>query len=131
MKFGINILFYIVISILFFSCNRDHLDVDVSDIQVDSKAKRFEQDLFKSFKPGMKSLSTLRHDYGGFVDVFIHRILMIPEGSDSIVSAQLALFVADSEINDVFQLTDSAYKNIDDVNAGMEVFLKNLHYYFP
>jgi len=108
------------------------LDVDVSDIQVNSKAKRFEHDLFTSFKPGFSpGLTELRLEYGNFVDVFNYRILNIPEGTDSLVATQLALFISDPEVNDIFRLTDSAYKNMDDVNDGMEVFLKHLGYYFP
>ncbi|HMT30846.1 MAG TPA: hypothetical protein PKD91_16365, partial [Bacteroidia bacterium] len=31
----------------------------------------------------------------------------------------------------IYRLTDSAYKSVDDINSGMELFLKHHKYYFP
>ena len=132
MKTGNTCALYLLAMLCFISCNRDVSDVDVSGITVDAKARRFEQDLFKSFKSGSDDqLNQLRNRYGSFVDVFTHRMLNIPEGSDTFISTQLRQFVDDAEVNDIYRLTDSAYKSISDVEAGMEVFLKHLKFYYP
>jgi len=127
-----NILLTGVILMFIISCNSDPHRVDVSEIQVDAKIQRFEHDLFKSFKSGTKDeYINLKNEYNEFFDVFVHQILNIPQGPDSIVKSQLEMFVHDAEVNDIYRLTDSAYQDINDLESGMESFLKHLHYYFP
>ncbi len=116
-------------SILAVGCTRDPLNVDVSDIKVDARPRRFEQELFKNTqKPDLKSLEK---DYGSFTDIFIHRILSIPEAPDSVVEMRLYDFITDEEVSDIYRLTDSVYKDVGDIEKGMEDFLKHLSYYYP
>ncbi len=132
MKFKVNMLPFTLFSILVMACNSDRLEVDVSGIEVNAKARRFEKELFKnSGSAATPDINSLKQQYGSFFDVFTHRIISIPEGPDSIVAKQLQLFVNDAEVLDVYKLADSAYSNMDDVEDGMESFLQHLHHYFP
>ncbi len=132
MKTRFNYLLLLFLTLHFASCKQDALNVDVSEITVNAKVNRFEHDLFKSFKTeSTGQLTELRNKYGSFVDVFSHRMLNIPQGNDSLVASQLSQFVNDKEVIDVYRLSDSVYKDINDVETGMEDFLKHLKYYYP
>ncbi len=129
MKYKGNMVVFALISIMAVGCTRDPLSVDVSAINADGRPHRFEQELFQNnSKPNLK---TLEKNYGSFTDIFIHRILSIPDAPDSVVEMRLYDFIKDEEVSEIYRLTDSAYKNVDDIEKGMEDFLKHLSYYYP
>jgi len=132
MKILFNKLLFGLFSILIIACNTSPLEVDTSDITVDARIKRFDKALFETGShPGNPDINNFSKQYGTFFEVYTHRILNIPEGPDTAVANQIRQFINDKEVRDVYRLTDSAYKNIEDVEKGMEVFLKHLSYYFP
>lgn len=129
MKIRGNLVVFAFFSIIAAGCVRDPLKVDVSGIRVNAKPLRFEKDLFETTtKP---DLQTLEIKYGSFTDIFIHRILNIPEAPDSVVELQLNEFIKDQEVSDIYRMTDSVYNNVEDIESGMEDFLKHLSYYYP
>lgn len=120
------------ISLLLVACNRDPLAVNTDNIELSVTTQRFEQDLFKgSYAGEMERTLALRNKYGTFFDLFVFKILNIPDEGDSISAANLTKFVTDGEMNDILRLTDSVYTTITDINSGMESFLKHHKYYFP
>ncbi len=132
MKIIVNKLLFILFSVLIVACNNNPLQVDVSDIEVDAKARRFDQDLFNTTGSGnLPHFTTLKKKYGSFFDLFTHRIIDIPEGPDTMVAHRLSLFINDAEISDIHRLTDSAYSSMTDVEQEMEIFLKHLSYHYP
>lgn len=127
-----NIILIVAISNFIVGCDRNPHNVDVSGIKVNATAKRFEKDLFKNSGSGsVPDITELKKQYGSFFDVFTHRIISIPEGPDTAVSNQLSQFINDAEVLDIYRMTDSAYKKMDDIEEGMSGFLKHLNYYYP
>jgi hypothetical protein len=88
-------LFISLLSILFFSCTRS-TKPDISDIQVDLKIARFEEDLFES----KQDLYSLRNKYGDFVDFYFDRFINPAANRDTIALQDSLL----SYVNDPFFL---------------------------
>ncbi len=132
MKIIFNKLLFIVFSVFIVACNTNLLEVDVSGIEVDAKAQRFDKELFNiNGSLTLTGFKALQKKYGSFFELFTHSILDIPEGPDTMVAHRLSLFITDTEVSDIHRLTDSVYSSMIDVEQGMEVFLKHLSYHFP
>lgn len=120
------------ISLFISACNRDPMAVNTDDIDVSVNAQRFEQDLFKgTYANELERTQLLRKKYGTFFDLFVFKILNIPDEGDSATASNLAKFVTDREVNDILRLTDSVFTSTTDINSGMESFLKHHKFYFP
>jgi len=120
------------ISLFFGSCNRDPLAVNTDEIDVSVTTRRFEQDLFKgTYANELKLTESLREKYGTFFDLFVFKILNIPESNDSVTASNLTKFVTDQEVKEIFRLTDSVFTSATEINSGMESFLKHHKFYFP
>ncbi|HMT30680.1 MAG TPA: hypothetical protein PKD91_15510, partial [Bacteroidia bacterium] len=102
MRNVVKILIFTLISLLSFACNREPLKVNVDDIDVTVSAQRFEKDLFQiDYKSDLERPRVLYQKYGEFYNLFVHKMLNIPEGSDSVVADNLSKFVSDSEVRDI------------------------------
>ena len=105
---------------------------EIEAVQVDFTFKRFEQDLFHTGPDITQGeLESINKNYPVFAPLFIHNILEIPDGNDSAIAANLSLFCSDTEVAEVYSLTDSIYQDLSWLKAEMEGFLKHYRYYFP
>ena len=74
-SFGVILLSLILVLV---GCGNNALDVDVSEIDVELRFRRFEKDLFQSDLNNMElEVSRLNSDYGLFFDLFTRRIVSI------------------------------------------------------
>lgn len=124
----------LIISITLFttSCQNDSPKADISGIESDVKIKRFEKDLVQYLKedPGAGFLK-LRNEYGTFFNMFTHQVMSIPEGPDATVASNLVLFATDPEIQQIYSKVDSAFENMNDVKADIDLFLRHYRFYYP
>ncbi|MBL0343373.1 MAG: hypothetical protein IPP71_22435 [Bacteroidetes bacterium] len=128
----LKITIFILTSVVYSSCQREKLDVNVDDIKISTTIKRFEKDLFEGpTTDELEKFELLKKNYGDFLNVFAFKILNIPEQSDSVTASNLSKFVSDHEVSDIYRLTDSVYKSTDEIDLGMESFFRHHKYYFP
>ena len=126
------LLLVMLLMLAFFACSTDSRKADVSDIKIDFKFNRFEKDLFAGSDPfSQEKLNSLRQQYGSFTDVFIHNVLSIAPAPDSVIVFNLQQFIYDTEVKDIYRLTDSVFHDTGAIEAGLKDFLKHYHYYYP
>jgi gliding motility-associated lipoprotein GldB len=128
----INITIYFGIAILFLSCNRDPLRINVSDIDLNLELKRFEQDLFAA-KPVInnENINQLEQNYPVFIDLFTRFMLGINDESGEGMAHILNDFVNDPDIVTVYADVNSRYTSLNKIKKEIEDGFKHYKYYFP
>ena len=126
-----NLITLLVLAALF-SCGNNPLDIDVSDVKVDLKVKRFDQDLFK-YANGIsqKDVEELRINYGLFFQDFTESVINIGSDKTPTINYQLNAFISDSYIKEVKTDVDKIYTDFSPYQAELEVAFKHYNYYFP
>ncbi len=119
--------------LLIASCTSNKNDVDVSEIKIEQKQFRFEQDLFAHDSISAKTIVQLRNTYGTFFDLFTNRVIHLPPTNDTLLAANLNAFVHDKDVHDIFTRTKNVFtdRDVKNVFEGIENFCKYLKYYFP
>ncbi|WP_406825161.1 gliding motility lipoprotein GldB [Pedobacter sp. KACC 23697] len=114
-------------AITFISCSHSNRP-DVSNIQVDIKIERFDQELFNGKNKDVVNVDKqLALKYGVFYDDFIHRIL------DSKYSniESLANLYHDQAYTDLSKEVDSVFPNLNVQEEGLNETFKYIKYYYP
>lgn len=125
----ITVLFIALIS---FSCENNPLDIDVSNVEIELKVSRFENELFNnSSELTDEKIDQLQKGYGAFFQDFTRNVINIGLSNDPDFSYQLNSFVQDTDIkklqNDVVQL----YTDFTPYQSELENAFKHYKYYFP
>lgn len=120
-----------VFSILF-SCGNNPLDIDVSDVQVDLKVKRFDQDLFQySNDISQENVKELNTKYGLFFEDFTASVINIGSAKNPNINYQLNSFTNDSYIKEIKVDVDNVYADFSPYKDELEDAFKHYNYYFP
>ena len=107
---------------------------DVSDIEIDFKINRFEQDLFKVDTVDFKNaIGELEQKYPEFSSIYFNDILasndprIAPAGPESFIKG----FISDERINKLNDTCQIAYANFEQVEKQFEQAFKFYKHYFP
>jgi hypothetical protein len=117
--------------VLFFSCNGNKNNPDVSNIKINISTKQFEQAFFNiDTLNTMAEMNTLATKYPGFTQNYLLNILNVdPKWPDSIASNYINGFIgAYKPIYDTSQLV---FKNFSNYENEIKKSLQYLKYYFP
>lgn len=116
----------------FLSCGNNPLDIDVSQIKVEVKVKRFDQDLF-NYKNDItpKEIDELNDKYGIFFQDFTARIINIGNAYAPESAYQLNAFKNDSYIKEIKTDADKLYSDFSPYKKELENAFKHYKYYFP
>lgn len=125
-------LLWWMVPLLFIACQSGSREVDLSGIESDVELLRFDQDL-KSLTAdsAIYDLGPLRERYGEFFELYVHRVLGIPQGNDTAITAALRHFLEDPEIREIMAAVDSAFGDMSEVKKSFDEFLKHYQYYHP
>jgi gliding motility-associated lipoprotein GldB len=120
-------LFFLSLVVLF-SCNQDHKP-DVSNVKVDIKIDRFEQDLYQGKNKDIASTDKfLANKYGYFYDDFVHKMV----GNSTISGPEmLKILYKDKAYTDLNSEVDSIYPNVKNVEKELTQSFKYIKYYYP
>lgn len=121
-------LFLIVI---FFSCTRNPLKINVSTINTELNIKHLDIDLLKLKKGEMAAaLPVLKNKYDGFFDLFTYRMINIGGAEQENFPEMLNSFVSDTLIR---QLQKNVADKIDTLQLRQDLLMafKHYKYYFP
>lgn len=115
----------------FISCKRNK-KIDVSNIPVDVKIKRFDKDFdllrTKSLAPQVAVLQT---KYGPFYQDFIERVLKLGSTADTIYHKNLRDVFAGKAYTDLKHDVDAAYPDMDKQDAALTDAFRRVKYFYP
>jgi len=125
------LIFGITCSIILVACKTDQFDVDISDIQVEVKIKRFEKDLFDiDFDSITEYIPFLKEEYGKFFEDF-NTIINIGQPNSMAYPDLLKGFLTDYMINEVYNKCQEIFPDVNELNKKLSDAFKHYKYYFP
>ncbi|MFF5383222.1 gliding motility lipoprotein GldB [Pedobacter suwonensis] len=114
-------------AIIFISCKHSNRP-DVSNIEVNIKIERFDQELFKGKNKNVLEVNNqLASKYGVFYDDFIHRIL----DSKFSNTESLTNLYHDQAYTDLSKEVDSVFPDLKVQEDGLNQTFKYIKYYYP
>lgn len=114
-------------AVTFISCRRSNRP-DVSNIQVNIRIERFDNELFDGKNKNVIEVDKqLSSKYGVFYDDFIHRIL----DSKYSNTESLANLYRDQAYTDLSKEVDSVFPNLKAQEEGLTETFKYIKYYYP
>ncbi len=125
-------VFILLFAILFFSCNRNPLKVDISEIKTNIEVVRFDKELFAlPFKDTLNEIADLSNAHPGFFDLFTYRIIRIGGIGEEDFPKLLAKFVSDTMIVDLKNLVDKEFSDFNKIEKQLNTAFKYFQFHFP
>jgi gliding motility-associated lipoprotein GldB len=122
----------LLIAILVYSCGENKLKVDVSNIKVDVKVRRFDQDLYVlSKKDLLKEIPILEQKYKSFFELYTSNVLRIGYTNERDFFQKLEDFLLHPDWSAVYREVQNKYKDVSDVEDGLREAFKHYKYYYP
>ena len=124
--FSLVLTFIIVIS-----CNKDKYNIDVSNIDVSIKIKRFEKDLFNMDPSEIENnIPMLEKKYNKFFQIFNYRIIEVGNSKNPEYPYLLRLFASDYTNFKLYERTQEVFPDLDELSAGLTDCFKRYKYHF-
>ncbi|HEY3371991.1 MAG TPA: hypothetical protein VGK10_14135 [Prolixibacteraceae bacterium] len=124
-------VFLFCLTVLLFSCSRNPLKINVSNVSLDLKIKHLDLDLLKLSPAEIPSaIPQLKASYKEFFDIFTYRMIAIGGSEQENFPQLLSSFVSDTLI---LSLKTNVAQKIDTLalRKELEVAFKHYKYYFP
>lgn len=116
-------------------CQIDKKKVDVSGIPVDITIQRFEKDLFseKIIHDSISGFNYLEKKYPGFFPLFVEKIMRMGIVADTPpkYTGELISFLNNKSIKGLYDMCQSRFALMDDIEDDLENAYKHLKYYYP
>lgn len=125
---------FILISMMmiFVSCQRNPLKINVSGVDLNLNIKRLDRDIFKVTPENKQiAIKELSQTYGSFFDDYNENILALGNPSDSLYSTYLNTFLTDSMRVISRIKIDSVFNDISGLQKKLENGFRHYKYYFP
>ncbi len=121
----------ILLSLSAFSC-ADKKEVDVTGIDVEIDAKRFEQDFFAiSLDSTRQSAENVHEKYPRFFDLYTHQIISIGDLNNAAFADYLSTFLTEYVVFRSFEEVMDTFPDFSEQNADLTRAFKHYKYYFP
>lgn len=125
-------LITLVICFTLFSCGSNPLDIDVSDVKIDLKVKRFDQDLFISTTDlTPEQFKILNDNYPDFFQDFTTNIINIGNIASTEAQYHLNAFTKDQYIKEIKAKSDSLFSDFSSYETQLVDAFKHYKHYFP
>ena len=116
---------------LLFSC-KDNDAPDVSNININLKVERFEQDFFKMDTTNLaNALQQLGNKYPAFLGDYLGNIMGLPPFSDSSTQVLTAIKKFLSDYKPVKDSADKVFSNTNKIEEDVKKSLQYVKHYFP
>jgi hypothetical protein len=127
-----NVLFITILIFCSLSCKHTRKNPDISNIKIDLKILRFEQDLFKAdFEKFADSLPFFRKKYGEFFDIFNFKIIRIGSDRNPAYPNLLRDFVTDYNMSKVYKEVSMQFTDFQELQLKITDAFRTYKYYFP
>ncbi len=117
--------FLLIISI---SCNKNPLNIDVSEVKVNLEINRFEHDLFSQ---KTLNIDNLKQKYGVFYQDFTERVIRIGASNNPSTNYQLTKFITNTDVLKVKKDVAKQYADFSEYKNDLTLAFKHYKYYFP
>ncbi len=126
-------LAFILVIVVFFSCGRDTLNVDVSEVVIpEITINRMEQDIFNMDTNHLEtSVLLLQKKYGKFFNSYLIGVLNNGGIQDSSKANKLKQFISDKDMHEAYNDCQKEFSNIDNLNEEFSQSFKYFKHYFP
>ena len=132
MKLLKHLVFLFILVGSLYSCRKNPLKVDISNIKSEIKIVRFDKELFDiSSGDTLKSFTALSNKYPDFFDLFTYKVIQIGGIGDSLFLDGMKLFLTDTMILDVKELVDTEFSDFDRTEKQLIKAFKYFQYHFP
>lgn len=125
---------FILISMImiFASCQRNPLMINVSGVDLSLNIMRLDRDIFKVTPENKEiAIKELSQTYGSFFDDYNENILALGNPSDSLYSTYLNTFLTDSMRVISRIKIDSVFSDMSGLQKKLEDGFRHYKYYFP
>lgn len=124
---------YILLLIVFVSCQRNRFDIDVSDVEIEEvKINRLEQDVFSM---DLKHIDTeterLIEKYGDFYKAYIAGVINNGNVADSAYAYRMKSFITDRDMREAYDSCQAIYPDVNFLEGQFTGIFKRMKYYFP
>ncbi len=131
-KFSLQIFFVLLLASTIFSCKRNPLKVNLSEIKKNIEIVRFGNELFSlQLKDTLNEISKLSNKHPDFFNLFTYRIIRVGGIGDEQFPKLLAQFVTDTMILNVKCLVDSEFSDFRKIEGQLNKAFKYYQYHFP
>lgn len=130
---SVNSVFLLVIIVtLLFSCKRNPLKVDISNIEKTVEVVRFDESLFSmEGKDTLETFVELSNHHPDFFNLYTYRIIKIGGIADEYFTELMKVFVNDTMIQEVKSHTDKEFSNFKKLEKQLTKAFKYYNYHFP
>jgi hypothetical protein len=129
--------FLLIFSVLFLimsscnSCEKNRLDVDVSNIKVSVKIERMEKELFKANPDQLKETNANFIDkYGDLYEAYISEMIQAGTPYDPNIALSLAQFVTNEGMSDIAKEIEVKFPNLNKLKRELVEAFKHFKYYY-
>ncbi|MEI6275429.1 MAG: hypothetical protein WCP08_05540 [Prolixibacteraceae bacterium] len=123
---------FIFLLLILSSCHRNPLNVNVSNIDVNLRILRLDQDLFQVTPENISRLvPELEKKYRLFFGVYNKEILAIGDSRDSLYAGYLLTFLKDPTNLKAKLKSDSVFRNFKPLASQLEEAFRHYKYYYP
>ncbi len=124
----INTTFVLIFIFSIFGCNNNRLDIDVSDVNVDLKILRFEEDLFEG---KISDYASAQKKYGNFLNDYLFQIMGYEEPTPELAFQQLLTLRSDPTASKVYKDIKNKFGNFEEQKKELTQAYRYFKYYFP
>jgi gliding motility-associated lipoprotein GldB len=125
-------IFLLITLFTLFSCNRNPLKVDISDIKNEVEIARFDQELFElPMQDTLAELTALRNKYPEFFDLFTWKIIGVGGIKEEHFSQIMGEFLTDTMILNVKPLVANEFSDFKKTKEELIEAFKYFQYHFP
>lgn len=115
-----------------FSCGNNPLEIDVSNVKIDLKVNRFDQDLFTyNNQLTTTEFENFKTKYPQFFQDFTHNIINIGSIENPQAQYELNAFTKDAYIKETKTKSDQLYKDFSAYELQLQDAFKHYKHYFP
>jgi hypothetical protein len=116
-------------------CNKSRKQIDVSNIDIDVKIQRFDQDFFSINNENYATkVAALKNQYGAFYSFYVNELMGgFKNTTQASASEQEAIlnFLGDTAIAGLSNTVQKNYPDLKIVEVGLQDAFKHIKYYFP
>ena len=132
MKYPKTIFFTLFAIVLFTTCHRNPLKVDISQIGDEVEVARFGRQLFDlNGKDTLQTVTELSNKYPDFFNLFTYRIIRIGGIGDEEFPKLIKTFLTDTLITQVKTTTFQEFSNIKWLEKDLQKAFKYYRFHFP
>ena len=131
MMFRLQIYLFFFISLGFVACSSKK-DIDVSNISLNLKIERFDQDMAHlSTKNLTKEAPSLQKKYGFFYNDYMQRILEVGSTADTSYYSLLRIILNNKDYSELQAAVASTFPNLNQPEKEINEAFKHVLYYYP